>query len=203
MNTGMMGSSMGGLITLYAGLKYASIFGKLAPLSSSFWFSPSVYDYAGSKQYNAVDQKMYMIAGGKEGGSQVSDMYKMRDLLSANGYDDTKLKAIDHPQEGHNEAYWAGQFESIFTWLFNSPTATNEIVSKAKYGFVQDSNTIYYKGEVCKECKVYIVNIVGQIVYCDVLQEGWHVNKNGLIGLNKVAIEQNNKIVYSQMVCTY
>ena len=36
-NTGIAGSSMGGLISLYAGIKYQGIFSKVCAMSSSFW----------------------------------------------------------------------------------------------------------------------------------------------------------------------
>jgi len=38
-NTGIMGSSMGGLISFYAGLKYANIYSKIGAMSPSFWFN--------------------------------------------------------------------------------------------------------------------------------------------------------------------
>ena len=34
----MVGSSMGGIITSYAGIKYADIFKKTASLSTAYWF---------------------------------------------------------------------------------------------------------------------------------------------------------------------
>ncbi len=202
-NTGMIGSSMAGLISFYAGVKYPEVFGKVAPLSSSYWFSPKVYDYASLNKYDAFDQKMYMMAGGKEGGSQVSDMYKMKNLLIFNGYGEDKIKAIDHPQEGHNEAYWASQFETIFTWLFSTPTATNEISSLAKYNFLQDSNTIYFKGEGCEECRIYIINLAGQTLYSSMLGHTWQITKAGMQGLNKFALEQKGRIIYTQTLFTY
>lgn len=43
----VMGSSMGGLISFYGGLKYANIYSKVGALSPSFWFNdPQIYDYA-------------------------------------------------------------------------------------------------------------------------------------------------------------
>ena len=37
--TGLGGSSLGGLVTLYLGLRYAQYFGKLAVLSPSVWWN--------------------------------------------------------------------------------------------------------------------------------------------------------------------
>src|ERR1017187_10748548 len=38
-HTGLGGSSLGGLVTLYLGLRYAALFGKLAVLSPSVWWN--------------------------------------------------------------------------------------------------------------------------------------------------------------------
>ena len=38
-NTGLGGSSLGGLLTIYLGLKYPQVFGKLAVLSPSVWWN--------------------------------------------------------------------------------------------------------------------------------------------------------------------
>ncbi len=39
-NTAIIGSSMGGLISHYAALKYPEVFGKIGVYSPAFWFSP-------------------------------------------------------------------------------------------------------------------------------------------------------------------
>jgi predicted alpha/beta superfamily hydrolase len=38
-HTGLGGSSLGGLVSLYLGLKYSNVFGKLAVVSPSVWFA--------------------------------------------------------------------------------------------------------------------------------------------------------------------
>jgi alpha-glucosidase len=44
-NTAIMGSSMGGLISLYAALEYPEVFGNAAIFSPSLWFAPKLNDY--------------------------------------------------------------------------------------------------------------------------------------------------------------
>lgn len=45
-NTAIIGSSLGGLISFYGGLKYPIVFGKIGALSTSFWFSDEIYTFA-------------------------------------------------------------------------------------------------------------------------------------------------------------
>ncbi len=45
-NTAIIGSSLGGLISFYGGLKYPKVFGKIGALSTSFWFSDEIYNFA-------------------------------------------------------------------------------------------------------------------------------------------------------------
>ena len=47
--TGIMGSSLGGLFSFYAGLKYQNIFSKIGVFSPSFWFSDEIYTFATAK----------------------------------------------------------------------------------------------------------------------------------------------------------
>lgn len=43
--TGIMGSSLGGLISIYAGFKYPEVFKYVGAMSSAFWFNPEIYEF--------------------------------------------------------------------------------------------------------------------------------------------------------------
>ncbi|KXK40516.1 MAG: putative hydrolase of alpha/beta superfamily protein [Bacteroidetes bacterium OLB9] len=116
--TGIMGSSMGGLISMYAGIKYPDVFSRVGAFSSSYWFSPSSYTYVSEKGVSPTSF-MYLIAGGREGGSQVSDMRKMYNLLLASGAIEQQLYEETHPDGQHSEWYWRREFPKAFVWLFN------------------------------------------------------------------------------------
>jgi len=64
--TGLMGSSMGALISHYVGMEYQHIFSKVGVLSPSFWFAKEVYGFTTSKG-KRQDMKYYTIAGQGEG----------------------------------------------------------------------------------------------------------------------------------------
>jgi predicted alpha/beta superfamily hydrolase len=62
-NTFIAGSSMGGLISLYAVLKYPKIFGGAGVFSPAFWVAPALYNEI-KKKTGAVNAKVYFMAGG-------------------------------------------------------------------------------------------------------------------------------------------
>lgn len=122
-DSGIMGSSMGGLISLYAALKYPDVFKKVGALSSAFWFADNkITEYVKEREY-VGDLKIFVYVGGKEGSSMSdankykNDSIEMVDLLKKLGYNNVKL-LID--EDGtHNERFWAKHFEEIFLWLYN------------------------------------------------------------------------------------
>ncbi|MDX1909496.1 MAG: alpha/beta hydrolase-fold protein [Bacteroidia bacterium] len=125
-HTGIMGSSMGGLISLYAMLRYPGVFSKGGILSPSFWFSDSVYTYAGSAPYQAP-ARAYLLAGGQEPASVAANNTRMRDTLSANGFQpaDLRLRVVADGQ--HSEWFWKREFEDAYLFLYQNPsTAVSE-----------------------------------------------------------------------------
>lgn len=75
-NTSIAGSSMGGLISMYAIAKYPDVFGSAGIFSPAFWVAPSLY-----KEVNtlmpAPKGKIYFVAGALEGEGMLPDMEKM------------------------------------------------------------------------------------------------------------------------------
>lgn len=116
-NTLMAGSSMGGLITFYAGLFYPKVFGKLGILSPAFWISPKISDEI-KKQVKAKThsgQKYFFYGGGAENQTMVSDMVSVYDLMNA--YSKAKMKIIVWPDGRHNEVTWSNVFPEFYNWI--------------------------------------------------------------------------------------
>ncbi|WP_452232388.1 TIM-barrel domain-containing protein [Lacinutrix sp. MEBiC02595] len=126
-NTAIFGSSMGGLISHYAALKYPNIFGKVGVYSPSYWFAPEAVNAFSKKHGNIQDTKMYFLAGGKEGANTsrteisqtVTDMNSMIGLLQSKGFPSENIQSKVVPEGKHNEALWRNNFEEAITWLFN------------------------------------------------------------------------------------
>jgi len=130
-NTAIFGSSMGGLISHYAALKYSNIFGKIGVYSPAFWFAPEVIEFS-KKNGNIKDTKMYFLAGGKEGNDAgfneisqtVIDMNYMIDVLKEAGFPSDNIESKVVSEGKHNEKLWRDNFEKTITWLF--PEAKRE-----------------------------------------------------------------------------
>jgi len=118
-NTGLGGSSMGGLISIYAGLLFPFSFSKFMIFSPSLWVSPGIYP--DSERFSQLPQtKVYLYAGGKEGAGMINNAKKFRQTVEKRGMAPGALQfklEID-PQGQHNEARWGKEFPKALEWLF-------------------------------------------------------------------------------------
>ncbi|POY38394.1 alpha-dextran endo-1,6-alpha-glucosidase [Solitalea longa] len=116
-NTGIMGSSMGGLISFYGGLKYDKVFGKIGVFSPSFWFHPIIYSYA-AKWKPIRKTHLYILAGEKESDSLVYEVRKMESILRHKGLNEEQLKVVFKPDGRHAEWFWRREFADAINYLF-------------------------------------------------------------------------------------
>ena len=137
-NTGIMGSSMGGLISQYAGLKYPDVFGKVGVFSPAFWYAPKIDEFAKNSELSK-NQKLYILAGGKEGentefeqiSQTVQDMNRMVDILKNKGFPSEKIISKVVPEGKHNEAFWQSEFQEAVLYLFKSSIKPNRVFKQA------------------------------------------------------------------------
>ncbi len=115
--TGIMGSSMGGLISLYAGTAYPEVFGRIGSFSPAYWFADEIYDHA-SDSNHPDPIKIYSIAGEQEGAGVVEDVMDMDDALIGSGLKTEELKTLFHADGQHSEWYWRREFAEAYKWLF-------------------------------------------------------------------------------------
>jgi predicted alpha/beta superfamily hydrolase len=119
LNTGIGGSSMGGLISIYAGLLFPQVFSKFMVFSPSLWISPRVYADA-TRFYGIPATKIYLYAGGSEGTGMVSNALKLQSSLEKRGLTPGMMQfrlQVD-PSGKHNEARWGQEFPMAAEWLF-------------------------------------------------------------------------------------
>lgn len=116
-HTAIAGSSMGGLISLYAVLQYPKTFGIAGVFSPSLWIAPNLYQKAQTFSTKGT-VAIYLYAGGKEGGNpktaaqQVEEMAVMFDKNPHISF--TK---IVYPNGQHNEATWRQEIDDWYKWL--------------------------------------------------------------------------------------
>ena len=116
--TGLIGSSLGGLISYYGGLKYPTVFGKIGALSTSFWFSDEVLKF--TEEHGKQNRiKLYLLVGGKEGEKMDVDTKNMEKLLLETGFKKQNLTTKINPEGTHSETFWSSEFLEVISWLYN------------------------------------------------------------------------------------
>lgn len=113
----IMGSSLGGLVSLYAIAKYPDTFGKAGVFSPALWFNREIYDTL--LDSNIGSATLYFMAGDSEDPDMVPDLEKMFTLLQAKGKAVHLIKKIVAGGK-HNEALWAKEFTQAYLWLMNN-----------------------------------------------------------------------------------
>jgi predicted alpha/beta superfamily hydrolase len=117
--TGIMGSSLGGLISHFGALNYQEVFSKAGIFSPSYWFSDSVWIFTrltGKLQ----PMRLYQMAGGGEGQGTLNNMLDMQDSLLAAGFSTDEITTKIIPGGEHNENLWRQDFGEAYLWLFAS-----------------------------------------------------------------------------------
>jgi alpha-glucosidase len=118
-NTAIMGSSLGGLASYYAILKYPTIFGKAGIFSPSFWFNRNEIVELTTKTPK-LKTKIYFLCGDNEGDADViADLNKIDNLVSEKRCDCLHLTRKTIIKGGqHNEKLWRDSFVKAYLWLF-------------------------------------------------------------------------------------
>ena len=117
MDTGNMGSSLGGLISAYNGLS-TNVFGLIGAVSPSYWYGPNFRNWISTQPTKG--NRIYQDCGTAEGASMWDHFWPVYAYYLQDGYvvnDDLKI-AIGCGQE-HNEAAWSSRVAGGFQFLYN------------------------------------------------------------------------------------
>ena len=123
--TGIMGSSLGGLTSMYAAIEHQDVFSKAGVFSPSFWFSSQAYTHV-TQTGKQADMRIYMIAGQNESATMASDLNNMYNTLLGAGFRQDEIKKVIHPDGAHTEWYWAREFPAAYQWLYRENTTGQE-----------------------------------------------------------------------------
>lgn len=118
-NTGIMGSSLGGLISHYAILQFPEVFGVAGIFSPSYWITGEQVSWF-ENQGAATDARLYFYMGGDEGDSMVPDVERVYQAVLAKGHPKQLTQYHLTEDAGHNEAAWRAEFKTAVAWLFNT-----------------------------------------------------------------------------------
>lgn len=116
---GVIGSSMGGVESMYIVLKYSNLFSKAGVFSPSFWTSKKNYEYAAASVIKSPTQ-FYFLAGAFEGGDyeMMNDMHAMYQLLLDKKNPNLILRAVVESDGTHGEGFWSEEFLDMYNWFF-------------------------------------------------------------------------------------
>ena len=113
-HTIIAGSSLGGLISMAAVMRYPATFGGAGIFSPAFWIAPQLeIDLA--KSAPLVNSKLFFYAGIKESKEMVPDMKRIENILSTSTKSD--LKEVLDGEAKHNESAWRKYFPNFITWI--------------------------------------------------------------------------------------
>lgn len=117
-NTGIIGSSMGGLISFYAAYNYPQIFSKAACLSSGFFFDDGNIMNSIKTDLKPLHNSMvYLDCGGKDLDYDfLPSNQQVNELLQK----DKQMKVLykEFPEDPHNEVAWSKRLDIPFKFLF-------------------------------------------------------------------------------------
>jgi predicted alpha/beta superfamily hydrolase len=124
-NTGLGGSSLGGLVSLYLALKYPTVFGKAAVISPSVWWNKKEIVREVEILKKRPRLRIWLDTGTKEGGNEseanetTMNARALRDALIAKGWREEKdLKYFEAVGAEHNERAWEQRVGPMLKFLF-------------------------------------------------------------------------------------
>lgn len=117
-NTMIMGSSLGGLTSFYAVLKYPHVFRKAGVFSPAFWFNRKELVDLLSKT-KTLDARIYFLYGDNEGDPDMEpDLNQIERLVNTKRCECKKLNKKVLVKGGqHNEKFWRDAFVKAYLWL--------------------------------------------------------------------------------------
>lgn len=123
-STGIMGASLGGLISLYATYLFPEVFGKVGCISASFWYK-GITEYIEKNNINMDSKKIYMSVGSLEGLGKknllelmVPNTKKIYDMLLEKGFNNDKLILNIENGATHGHNVFVKSIPKAIEWLY-------------------------------------------------------------------------------------
>lgn len=114
-NTWIAGSSMGGLISLYAVLQYPAVFGGGGIFSPSVWICKNELLQYIKQKGKKVNSRLFFYCGKQESPEMVSDMLLAFQQLAA--VSKSKMTSVIREDGMHNEKAWRKEVPLFYEWI--------------------------------------------------------------------------------------
>ncbi|MDY0930344.1 alpha/beta hydrolase [Chryseobacterium sp. CFBP8996] len=123
-NTGIGGSSLGALISIYSGFLYPEVYSKLLIFSPSLWIEPN-NNFPMMSFRVPFKTKIYLYGGEQEGAKMVKRIQVFENYLKRwekKNLFDFEFRTNINPDGEHSEFYWSQEFPRAIEWLFYNNT---------------------------------------------------------------------------------
>jgi enterochelin esterase-like enzyme len=118
-HTGVGGSSLGGLVSLYLGLTWAHVFGRLAVLSPSVWWARGGMLSYVRRTRPEPRPRIWLDVGLSEGPAMIKKCDELHRLLERRGWrEGIEMQYLRVPGGRHNEDAWAKRVDPLLRFLF-------------------------------------------------------------------------------------
>jgi predicted alpha/beta superfamily hydrolase len=120
-HTVIAGSSLGGLISLYALYRSREVFGAAGVLSPALWFADRAIFRFLEAQPAGPAGRIHLDVGTDEGTSTLEQARELRAVLRNAGYVEGRdLEYLEEPGAGHNEEAWGRRFRDALPFLLGT-----------------------------------------------------------------------------------
>jgi predicted alpha/beta superfamily hydrolase len=125
-NTGLGGSSLGALISIYTAAVRPGVIGRLLLESPSLWASNRQF-IRESRHVKRWPERVFLAVGTSEVGrkdrdqSVVDDVRELAGILRRSGLDEKRLRLVIEEGGTHHESAWARRFPEALAFLFGTP----------------------------------------------------------------------------------
>ena len=118
-HSGIGGSSMGGLISVYTAMNYPDVFSKWMIFSPSLWLSSQIFREARDFENNEPSF-VYLYGGKNESSSMEKELKLFTEILQRKAINNRFIhyKLSIDPVATHNEAFWGAEFPRAVKWLY-------------------------------------------------------------------------------------
>lgn len=116
-NTGIAGSSLGGLLSLHAAVTRRDAFSRVAAMSPSIWWNDrAILDAI--EAYDGPPPRLWTDIGGREGLEALHDSRALRDRIARKGWGEDTFHYFEDRRADHSERAWERRVRSVLEFLF-------------------------------------------------------------------------------------
>ncbi len=122
--TGLGGSSLGGLLALYLGVKKTDVFSRLAVMSPSVWWASGFILHEIRALPGRLPLRIWLDIGKGEGKPFRQQTRSLQEILLDKGWQKHRhvkfadFRYLEAAKAGHNESSWGARFDKVLRFLF-------------------------------------------------------------------------------------